>query len=350
MRRVAAGVAWLCLAAVPAAALAEDKAGRKRAAKRPAQVQRSNTALLDAIARRAGEPRWAWIVTHHTAGERDSLKGISRYHARRFEDPLGIRYHFLIGNGHSAGDGEIQLARWPHRRRSIHVAHPERAPIAITVSIQGNLHTRKPSPGQMLAVERLVLRLMTLYEIPLHRISSNTRVDGTVSVCPGLYFPFDRLIWRLRQTDAPKPADWRHPLEPAPLDGTYADLETLRASLVWDVLCRERIPVGPWMPLGRMKSAEEGHEAQLLGIDGGRGCTPIQRRFLALRSGKGWYARELNGYRKARLRKGPQKRRGRGGAGVALLVDARDERGVMQRCVIPIDGAPTCRLPAPGES
>jgi hypothetical protein len=42
-----------------------------------------------------------------------------------------------------------------HPSRPSH--HPERAPTAITVSVQGNLHERVPSAAQMVAVETLDL-------------------------------------------------------------------------------------------------------------------------------------------------------------------------------------------------
>ncbi len=312
----------------------------------PAQVRERNASLVAGIARQAGEPPWTWIVIHHTAAERDSLQSISHYHAKRFADPLGIEYHFLIGNGHSAGDGEIQLGRWQHRAPSIHVAHPERAPTAITVTAQGNLHVRAPSTGQMLAFEELLRRLMKLYAIPPQRLSSNTRVDGTITVCPGRYFPFDRLIWRLRQPNAPTAADWRDPLEPAPLEGPLPDLEALRAGLAWDGSCATPIPVSAWQPLGKLQGAVEGVEARLLGIEGGRRCTPIQRRYLVIRNAAGWYWRELNGYRHATLRA----QRGKSSRDEGRFrFDSRDERGVMQRCTVVRDAPPSCRLPRPGE-
>lgn len=335
------GAAFACVAVLlllPSLAVAKGRSA--------AQIRAENAKLVDEIARKPGEPAWAWIVIHHTAAERDSLRGISRYHAKRFGDPLGIEYHFLIGNGHSAGDGEIQLARWRHRVRSIHVAHPERAPIAITVTAQGNLHVRPPSGAQMLAFEVLLRRLMQLYAIPVHRISSNTRVDGTVTVCPGRYFPFDRLIWRLRQPEPPTAADWRDPQAPAPLDGPVPDLDAVRAALVWDIPCKQRITVSAFQPLGSIQGGSEALQARLLGIDGGRGCTPIRRRILAIHNAAGWYWRELNGYRSAtiRARKRPRRR-----GEVPLTFDVRDERGVMQRCTVHAGAAPSCRLPRPQE-
>lgn len=304
-----------------------------------AQVAAANAALVAAVDRDPRDADWRYIVLHHTAAETDSLAGISGWHARRFDDPLGIQYHFLIGNGRKAPDGAIQLARWRHRAQSIHVAHPERAPTAITVSLQGNLHLRVPSPAQMVAVETLVRRLMHVYAIPVDRISTNTRVDGTVTVCPGKHFPIDRLLFRLQHANAVTLADWRQPLEPVPMAGPVATLDALRAGLRWDRPCREPLPVAPVVTLQTVHDKPSGLEARLLGIDGGRGCTRIQRRFVALRDARGWYSREVNGYRVARLKLLQGKR------GVAVQV--ADERGPMQTCAVRPGEPARCALVGP---
>jgi N-acetyl-anhydromuramyl-L-alanine amidase AmpD len=298
----------------------------------PPEVLQTNQALAAAIAPTAGEPRWRYIVLHHTAAETDSLAGINAMHAKRFRDPLGIQYHFLIGNGRSAPDGAIQLARWQHHVESIHVVHPERAPTAITVSVQGNLHERVPSAAQMVAVETLVRRLMHVYAIPVERISTNTRVDGTFTVCPGRYFPIDRLLARLRQGSAATLADWREPLAPVPMDGPFADDAAILAGLRWDRPCNEPIAIGP---LKTVQTLVQGNlQARVLELAGGRGCTAITRKFAVLHTPAGWWVRELNGYRSSRLKALADRKR----AGVVV----RDEQGPTQRCVAPDGMAPQC--------
>ena len=319
--------------------LAPAASAAPTAHRRPKLVATDNASLVSAVDRDPRDADWRYIVLHHTAAETDSLAGISRGHARRFCDPLGIQYHFLIGNGRSAPDGAIQLARWRYRAQSIHVVHPERAPNAITVSLQGNLHARAPSPAQLLAVETLVRRLMQVYAIPVERISTNTRVDGTFTVCPGRYFPIDRLLYRLQHAATVTSGDWRDPLAAVPLVGPLADLDTVRASLLWDRPCKERIPVGPLVTLQTLNDSTSGLQALLLGVDGGRGCTPIKRRLLALHTAAGWYTRELNGYRVSKLKLL------RPAGGVAVQVG--DERGPMQTCAVPAGAEPRCALVRP---
>jgi hypothetical protein len=298
------------------------------------RVAATNATLVAAIDKDPRDSRWRYIVIHHTAGAHDSLKAINHWHGKRFDDPLGIQYHFLIGNGGSAPDGAIQIGRWQYRAQSIHVVHPDRAPTAITVSLQGVLHLKAPSPAQMVATESLIRRLMTVYGIPADRVTTNTRVDGTFTLCPGKFFPFDRLAYRLRTKTSVALADWQNPLAPVPLEGPVVDLEAMRAGLRWDRPCEEPIPIGALQTLQVLDDRRTGVQARLLGLDGGRGCTPIERKLLAVRGAKGWYALELNGYRSSKLRMVHDP------AGARVQVS--DEQGPVLTCAVRPDEAPTC--------
>ncbi len=305
----------------------------------PNDVAAANAALVAAIDRDPRDAAWRYLVIHHTASEFDSLAGISAGHAKRFADPLGIQYHFLVGNGHAAPDGAIQLARWRHRAQSIHLFHPERAPNAITISLQGNLHERAPSPAQMLAVETLIRRLMRVYAIPGDRISTNTNADGVATVCPGKSFPIDRVLYRLAHAPGVAAADWRDPLAAVQMEGPFVDLDAVRAGLRWQGSCRKEVPIGPLRMLAQVADTGRGVRAQVLGIAGSLDCTAIERRLLALHTQEGWYTRELNGYRSSRLK--PR----RSDKPFSVLV--RDERGPMQTCDWAGHGVPICALVAP---
>ena len=143
--------------------------------------------------------KWRYIVIHHTASEWSSLKRIDRYHRKKFNDPDGIEYHFLIGNGKKSGRGEIEIARWKLQKRAIHLFKPEGAPDGIAISLIGNLHERKIYKGQYEALLNLVETLMRKEQIPIEKVTSHTRVDGNLTVCPGKKFPFKRFIRDLKQ-------------------------------------------------------------------------------------------------------------------------------------------------------
>ncbi len=140
---------------------------------------------------------WRYIVVHHTASEWSTLERIDAYHRRKFEDPDGIEYHFLVTNGKKAPEGRIDVGRWKLQKRAIHLFKPEGAPDAIAVSLIGNFHERDITSDQFEALVDLVATLAQRYSIPIENITTHTRVDGRLTVCPGKHFPYARLIARV---------------------------------------------------------------------------------------------------------------------------------------------------------
>jgi hypothetical protein len=179
-------------------ALARTPIPERTAPKRMSReaVRRHNARIAahlgDGLAKQG--PRWRHVVVHHTASEWSSLARIDAYHRDKFEDPDGIEYHFLIGNGKRRPDGYVERARWDLQERSIHLFKPEGAPDAITISLVGNFHEREMGEAQYEATRDLVVALARRHGIPAERVTTHTRVDGRLTVCPGKYFPTKRLL------------------------------------------------------------------------------------------------------------------------------------------------------------
>lgn len=138
--------------------------------------------------------RWEWIVIHHTAVEHGSLKGISRYHRKRFDDPLGIQYHFLVNNGKKQPIGLIEPARWVHQARGIHLFHPERAPRGIAISLMGNFEKRQLKRRELEPLVELTRALMKGCGIDVAHVTTHRQVDGRLTQCPGKHFPTKRFL------------------------------------------------------------------------------------------------------------------------------------------------------------
>ena len=174
-----------------------------------AEVEAHNAALIADLDGAIGDPahgqrvRWRHIVIHHTANEWSSLERIDRYHREKFADPDGIEYHFLVGNGKKRPAGYIEPARWRIQKRAIHLFKPEGAPDAIAISLVGNLHARPIGRAQYRALRDLVVALARRHAIPAERITTHTRVDGRLTVCPGRHFPYTRLMKDVRAALAP---------------------------------------------------------------------------------------------------------------------------------------------------
>lgn len=186
-------LAAACTALVPAAAAA---------AKPPAIDVAASNAELFARLRAPGAPLrdWRWIVVHHTAAEHASLEGIDRYHRKRFGDPLGAEYHFVINNGKKRPAGLVEAARWRYQEPAWHLFKPDNAPASIAVCLIGNFEER-PLPAVMLgALVDLTAALMREFSIPPARVSTHRIVDEKLTQCPGKRFP---LAEYLRRIDVP---------------------------------------------------------------------------------------------------------------------------------------------------
>ena len=177
----------------------------------PPDLSSHNQAVLESIrAREPGPVDWKHIVVHHTASQWSTLERIDRFHRRKFNDPDGIEYHFIVTNGKKAPEGRIDVGRWKIQKRAIHLFKPQRAPDAIAISLVGNFHERQIGEAQFRSLVDLIATLADKYEIPNDRITTHTRVDGRLTVCPGKHFPYERLIEEVTvrrtttDTDAPK--------------------------------------------------------------------------------------------------------------------------------------------------
>lgn len=181
---------------MPKATLKQKSKKRKKRRMTPAQVDAHNAKLIADIDKNLPKRAFKWdsIVLHHTASEYSSVARIDAYHRKKFNDPDGIEYHFLIGNGKKAARGLIEFGRWPKQKRSIHLFKPKGYPASITISLVGNFHVRKLGPKQYKALRDLVVGLSKRYNIPHNRITTHTSIDGRLTVCPGKHFPKKRLL------------------------------------------------------------------------------------------------------------------------------------------------------------
>lgn len=137
---------------------------------------------------------WKWIVIHHSASATGSIAMIDREHKEKGWD--GIGYHFLIGNGHGMGDGEIEATpRWPIQKWGAHTKTPDNRfnDYGIGICLVGNfdLTSSGPSPAQMRSVSKLVAYLMKTYNIPPSNVLRHK--DCKPTDCPGRYTNIERI-------------------------------------------------------------------------------------------------------------------------------------------------------------
>ncbi|MGV3533988.1 MAG: peptidoglycan recognition family protein [Chthoniobacteraceae bacterium] len=101
--------------------------------------------------------RWRYIVIHNSATRQGSAKAFEYYHKRVRKMPNGLAYHFVIGNGTSTGDGEIEIGnRWKRQINGGHVHSDYLNNIALGICFVGDFNRDKPTARQIAACEELV--------------------------------------------------------------------------------------------------------------------------------------------------------------------------------------------------
>ena len=147
------------------------------------------------------QSRWEGIVIHHsgaTTGSPDSID--SQHKDRGFR---GLGYHFVIGNGLGADDGEVHVGyRWQQQLPGAHTAgvngdYYNRRTIGICLI--GDGEKRAFSDVQLMALTRLVGELQRRLDVPDERVMLHRDVAPRSG--PGRLFPEVAFRARLAEID-----------------------------------------------------------------------------------------------------------------------------------------------------
>ncbi|HRK29458.1 MAG TPA: peptidoglycan recognition family protein [Tepidisphaeraceae bacterium] len=128
---------------------------------------------------------WRWIVIHHSATRNGSVTAFDRMHKQKGWDECG--YHFVIGNGDGAGDGQIQVGpRWPKQKWGAHAktADNKYNEFGIGICLVGNFDESRPTEKQLASLARLTAYLQQSYGISGGNILGHS-ATGKQTACPG---------------------------------------------------------------------------------------------------------------------------------------------------------------------
>lgn len=138
--------------------------------------------------------RWKYIVIHHSATEQGGAASFHREHSKKWQNGLG--YHFVIGNGTSTKDGEIEIGpRWKRQNQGIHGAHAGNAlynKLGIGVCLVGDFNDGRPTAQQLASLRQLCRALMRRYGIPSSRVVAHKAVRKGSTDCPGEHFSIEQ--------------------------------------------------------------------------------------------------------------------------------------------------------------
>jgi N-acetylmuramoyl-L-alanine amidase len=140
--------------------------------------------------------RWQFIVVHNSGTRQGNARVFDYYHrhVRRMQN--GLAYHFVIGNGTSTGNGEIEVGdRWRRQINGGHVHSDYLNNISLGICLVGDFNRDQPTRAQLESCEELIRYLrercgkVDKGEIPVrpHREMNPPR---WATDCPGDAFPY----------------------------------------------------------------------------------------------------------------------------------------------------------------
>jgi hypothetical protein len=137
--------------------------------------------------------RWKYIIVHNSGTRQGNARIFDNYHRRVRKMQNGLAYHFVIGNGNSSGDGQIEIGnRWTRQINGGHVASDYLNDIAIGVCLVGDLNRDLPTKHQLGALDELATYLRGRVGKVKGRpaiVKGHKEINPRPTDCPGDRFP-----------------------------------------------------------------------------------------------------------------------------------------------------------------
>ncbi len=140
--------------------------------------------------------RWRFIIVHNSGTRQGNARIFDYYHKHVRRMRNGLAYHFVIGNGTSSGNGEIEVGdRWRRQINGGHVHSDYLNNISLGICLVGDFNRTQPTRAQLDSCEELIRYLrdrcgkVERHNIPVrpHREMNPPRWPTD---CPGDDFPY----------------------------------------------------------------------------------------------------------------------------------------------------------------
>lgn len=133
--------------------------------------------------------RWKYIVVHHSGTPSGNAKIFDYFHRNIRGMENGLAYHFVIGNGHDSGDGEIEVGdRWMRQIQGGHLHSDALNEISIGICFVGDFNSDRPTKKQIAAAIELITYLNQICgKQPVFK--AHREINPRPTECPGKNFP-----------------------------------------------------------------------------------------------------------------------------------------------------------------
>ena len=126
--------------------------------RQPANYRYLTAANIDAIRRAPVQRnRWKFIIVHNSGTRQGNARVFDYYHRHVRRMRNGLAYHFVIGNGTSTRNGQIEIGeRWIKQMRGGHVHSDYMNNIGLGICLVGDFNRDQPTRAQLEACEELI--------------------------------------------------------------------------------------------------------------------------------------------------------------------------------------------------
>ena len=141
-------------------------------------------------------PRWQMIVVHNSGTRQGNARAFDYYHRHVRHMQNGLAYHFVIGNGTSTGNGQIEVGdRWRRQINGGHVHSDYLNNIALGICLVGDFNRDQPTRAQLECCEELIRYLRQRCgkignHFPVVKPHREANPPRWGTDCPGDVFPY----------------------------------------------------------------------------------------------------------------------------------------------------------------
>ncbi|HEX7516765.1 MAG TPA: N-acetylmuramoyl-L-alanine amidase [Chthoniobacterales bacterium] len=124
----------------------------------PANYRYLTSANIDAIRRAPVQrARWKYVIVHNSGTRQGNARAFDYYHRKIRRMRNGLAYHFVIGNGTSSRNGQIEIGdRWRRQINGGHVHSDYMNNIGLGICLVGDFNRDQPTRAQLEACEELI--------------------------------------------------------------------------------------------------------------------------------------------------------------------------------------------------
>ena len=140
--------------------------------------------------------RWQYIVVHNSGTRQGNAAAFDYYHRHFRRMQNGLAYHFVIGNGTSTGNGQIEVGdRWRRQINGGHVHSDYLNNIALGICLVGDFNRDQPTRAQLDCCEELIRYLRQRCgkvgdHYPFVKPHRDVNPPRWATDCPGDVFPY----------------------------------------------------------------------------------------------------------------------------------------------------------------